>query len=801
MICHRRNVLSRQNKAIYVALSASVSLFLLMLSLVIPANLFAQPQGIVELVNLRTRYSQTYDLGNGQYMASFSSGPIFTEVNNQWVDYDFQDMGNHYRVQHPWASVEFYDYYTKVYSENWTDVKIYDDRWTVEVQSFAGPIEKWSDIGFWGIVRSYQTVPDGIKLIRTGQTNLGIREEVYYFRNGAPCKVEITQHSTSNEVIRFVWKPSGIVAASEVITSEDIGSYSGKANGLRYQDVSNDTVYNLRWYDALELYDSLGLSDNITIIAGVTAQGRKADISFGNFPISAGGSMTLDPETYYPDASPESNSVDGHVYDEELGGQDWSVLIALPGDTANDSSTTLFCSYQGADSVSNKWEYCVRGITLFNTAALPDSAVIVSANLSLYGKSKQANLPYSDHSVNIYSSAPASDTSLAAGDYDSLGTIAFSTVITYTSWNTAGYNIFQLNANGKAAISTTGVSKFGMRDPKYDVAGSQPAWASSQTNNIAAYSADQGSNQPRLTVIYALSATVTSDNSTSITINQATLSGNITDVGSDNCTTRGFEWGVISGVYTDNVTESGNYGVGIYSLNATSLLSSTLYYWRAMAYNPAGWVYGSELSFNTISAAINSPTNLVLTDLGCDTINMTWAAGASTTHTLVRIKRNEYPESITDGEEAYFGDNTTANKTGLDLELVTYYVRAWGYASGNYSANYTEAYIGGEEVSESLDSISEAIGQIMSGQTTVTSQILTLAIVAFIIGMAYWQHHIILYVLSGMVSIAYGLNTAIASSQGATNWIAGVAIAIFGVYTLYRAVIMSYGFFRKEKAG
>lgn len=553
-----------------------------------------------EVMELRTRYSQTYDLGNNTYQSDFASAPLFTDDNGQWVDYVFSDMGTYYQVQHPWSSVEFYDYYTKVYSENWTEVKIYDDRWVVEVQSFAGPNEKWTDVGFWGIVRSYQVVPDGIKLIRTGLTTLGQREEVYYFRNGAPCKVFITQQSANNEVIRFVWKPSGIVAASEVIAIEDIGSYSGKAHGLRYLDTNSEAVYNLRWFDVLELYDNLGLADNITILTNTSAQGRKAEISFGNFPIQAGASLTLDPETYYPDASPETSSVDGHAYQEELGGVDWAVLLAAAGSAATDTSTSLICSYQGSDVVNNKWEYNVRGLAAFPTAPLPDAAIIVSANLSLYGKSKMNDLSLTSQSINIYSSAPASDTAIVAGDYDSLGSTAFSSAITYANWDLAGYNVFQLNASGLAAISKTGVTKFGMCDPYYDVAENVPeTWIASKTSNIVAYSADQGSNQPRLTVIYAVLPTVTSEGSSGITQTQATLTGNITSTAGSNCDERGFEWGIASGNYTDNTTESGSYGISQFSLNATGLSAGTTYYWRAMAHNPAGWGYGSELSFTT----------------------------------------------------------------------------------------------------------------------------------------------------------------------------------------------------------
>lgn len=65
--------------------------------------------------------------------------------------------------------------------------------------------------------------------------------------------------------------------------------------------------------------------------------------------------------------------------------------------------------------------------------------------------------------------------------------------------------------------------------------------------------------------------------------------------------------------------------------------------------------------------------------------------------------------------------------------------------------------------------------------------------------LAYWQHHIILYIVSGMVTIVYGLNTAADASLGETQWIAGIAIIVIGFVSLFRAVVMGYGLFKKDK--
>jgi hypothetical protein len=84
-----------------------------------------------------------------------------------------------------------------------------------------------------------------------------------------------------------------------------------------------------------------------------------------------------------------------------------------------------------------------------------------------------------------------------------------------------------------------------------------------------------------------------------ILFTSAICQGNITNlVGGDNVTIRGFQWGTVTATYTTNVTESGSWGTGIYTLTLTSLPVGSTIYLRAEAYNGM-WGYGSELTFFT----------------------------------------------------------------------------------------------------------------------------------------------------------------------------------------------------------
>jgi len=85
--------------------------------------------------------------------------------------------------------------------------------------------------------------------------------------------------------------------------------------------------------------------------------------------------------------------------------------------------------------------------------------------------------------IDIYTSTPAINTSLVAGDYQQIGsTSQTGAPISYADWSTTGYNDFTLDAVGLGNINKTGISKFGVRNANYDVSGSPPNW---DTENVS----------------------------------------------------------------------------------------------------------------------------------------------------------------------------------------------------------------------------------------------------------------------------------------------------------------------------
>lgn len=118
---------------------------------------------------------------------------------------------------------------------------------------------------------------------------------------------------------------------------------------------------------------------------------------------------------------------------------------------------------------------------------------------------------------------------------------------------------------------------------------------------------------------------------------RATLNGTITNTGGENCTQRGFDWGVETGVYPYNWTETGSYGTGAFSHLIDGLDLNKVYYFRAKAYNSAGWGYGSEKSFQT-----PAPVTVHLTAPMIRAMTTTVAKGKVISGGLVIHHRKQY---------------------------------------------------------------------------------------------------------------------------------------------------------------
>lgn len=226
----------------------------------------------------------------------------------------------------------------------------------------------------------------------------------------------------------------------------------------------------------------------------------------------AAGSVGNTTDTYYPDGNPESTSVDGDVGRGPGSPESWSTIRSASSGTtgdAHDSNTSRVAIYIYTPNTSgDAWGALHRSFYLFDTSAITDSDTISSATVSLYGSGKSDSLSITPN-INIYSSTPASNTSLVEEDYDQVGTTAFSTAVTYSGWSTTGYNDFAFNSDGLAAVNAVGISKFSARNANYDVSGTVPTHSVSGDSYVSTYYADQaGTTQdPKLVVVHSAAAT------------------------------------------------------------------------------------------------------------------------------------------------------------------------------------------------------------------------------------------------------------------------------------------------------
>lgn len=205
--------------------------------------------------------------------------------------------------------------------------------------------------------------------------------------------------------------------------------------------------------------------------------------------------------TFNPDANVESTSVDGYVA-YEPGTGTWATLRAsVTGTGADDSAASASALYIRQVAPSANYDIWRRAFFLFDTSALPDTAVISAATFSVYVNSKGDTIGGTPQ-VNVVSSSPASNTALGVLDFNDTGTTALATAINLSSITTGARNTWTLNASGIAAINVSGVTKLGLVF-EHDRSNTEPTWASNGAEwymNLTF--ADNGSDKPELVVTY-----------------------------------------------------------------------------------------------------------------------------------------------------------------------------------------------------------------------------------------------------------------------------------------------------------
>ena len=168
------------------------------------------------------------------------------------------------------------------------------------------------------------------------------------------------------------------------------------------------------------------------------------------------------------------------------------------------------------------------------------------------------------------------------------------------NWNTAsgatGYKWNTTNSYGTATntLTATTLTETGL---SCNTAYTRYIWA----YNASCVSGVSTLTQTTSSCIAAPSVATSAANPVGATT--ATLNGSITSTGGATVTARGFKYSTTNGFNPlttgTNISESGSYSTGSFSLSPSDLTSTTTYYACAFATNSAGTTYGSQVSYTT----------------------------------------------------------------------------------------------------------------------------------------------------------------------------------------------------------
>jgi len=201
--------------------------------------------------------------------------------------------------------------------------------------------------------------------------------------------------------------------------------------------------------------------------------------------VSMGQQVALaDEATFYTTAS------DGYLIGANVSSYSAAHDAAIAFSWDSDTSNRLPIGQTGQTGFN-----IYRTALFFDTSSLPDSAVIISANLSLYGYQDSSQ---TDFDITVVDGSLLNDP-IEGGDYGYLLNQTTSGGAFNTSgFSTGGYNDIPLNATGMGWISKTGMTKFGLRSSR-DITAIVPG-AIAEEIEVSSY--EGGGNISKLVVSY-----------------------------------------------------------------------------------------------------------------------------------------------------------------------------------------------------------------------------------------------------------------------------------------------------------
>lgn len=201
------------------------------------------------------------------------------------------------------------------------------------------------------------------------------------------------------------------------------------------------------------------------------------------------------PDALNPYTQEVSSDIDGYAYRVNANSV-FSTLRTSAGTGYNSTNTTAQV-YLDSGTTTDRWDRIDRGIVVFDTSVLPEYAEIVSATLKVYVDSKTTNF-----NQDLCIATRTDPVTIAAASYNIANwtMVRQATDIAVSSLVDSAYNVFTLNATGRASITTSAKTTFGLVF-SCDIDGVAPTWQSNLQEEVIFQSAE-GANPPILTVVY-----------------------------------------------------------------------------------------------------------------------------------------------------------------------------------------------------------------------------------------------------------------------------------------------------------
>ena len=349
------------------------------------------------------------------------------------------------------------------------------------------------------------------KLIRFNSIlNSNIQAEFYLeYINGVSNDIEISTRQIPDGKTRRQWRDEcRQTLNTPAPVSQDKGFY------IRAKDEAQKRCIGIKEVKIWDSYSGIEDRKEETITANIRKNGtgykltKHVNKSFfvdATFPV-----YTDATSTFYPDADPETNTVDGYI---ENFNASWATCHGqATGWLSYPSSATIraMTGQGGGGSYQIR-----RSFALFDIAAIgtdPVSSTIFSPYLISTINGDNDGYDF----VTVVQSSPASDINLITADYDQCGSIhnptegiATEDRLDITGLSTEQYYDFPFDAAGLGWVTTArdgdGIVRLGMR-AGHDALDHQYAGGLGTYNRYTCSSADEAgtSQDPKLVVVHAL---------------------------------------------------------------------------------------------------------------------------------------------------------------------------------------------------------------------------------------------------------------------------------------------------------